>query len=79
MYFRVLSAPLQEPWEWGKKYPQGVTEGKTDLPYHRSNKIGNERPWIVKETVVRKQFCLTVSPGDFGARTDLSSFLKCSE
>lgn len=44
MYFGVLSAPLQEPWERGKKYPQGVTEGKTDLPYHRSNKIGNERP-----------------------------------
>ena len=44
MYFRVVSAPWQEPWERGKKYPQGVTEGKADLPYHRSNKIGNERP-----------------------------------
>lgn len=43
MYFRVLSAPWQEPWERGKKYPQGVREGETDLPYH-SNKIGNERP-----------------------------------
>ena len=43
MYFRALYAPWQEPWERGKKYPQGVREGETDLPYH-SNKIGNERP-----------------------------------
>ena len=49
MYFVVLSAPLQEPWEWGKKYPQRVTEGETNLPYHRSNKIGNERPWMWKK------------------------------
>ena len=38
----MYSAPWQEPWERGKKYPQGVREGETDLPYH-SIKIGNER------------------------------------
>ena len=44
----MYSAPWQEPWERGKKYPQCVVEGETDLPYH-SNKIGNERPWMWRQ------------------------------